>query len=445
MTLDILEKAQKMLEEYPLCNHCLGRQFGLLGYGVENEERGQALKLLLTMKAHQQTTAGDKNGPALLKTLASNGDFQIANDILKKTENKTAKSQSCCLCDGKLESSERSVKVALAKLKEYEYNTFLVGIELPPEIEEREDEFKGKFAIEYGESLRNEFSRVIGKRIAEATGKATEYGRPELVVLVNPFNKELRLQINPIFISGRYRKLSRGIPQSRWLCRSCRGKGCKQCSWTGKLYPDSVEEIIGYPLLEMSRGEEYALHGAGREDIDARMLGRGRPFVIEGKKPKKRFLDLKNLRERINEKAEGKVEVSSLSFADKDVVRKLKKSEAAQKLYRVIVEVDKPVSQKQLTLLQKALVGATVEQQTPQRVMHRRADMIREKYIYMANVKRLAPNRFEMRIKCQGGLYIKELINGDQGRTKPSVSEILDAKAVPSELDVLGVYMEEEA
>jgi tRNA pseudouridine synthase 10 len=108
------------------------------------------------------------------------------------------------------------------------------------------------------------------------------------------------------------------------------------------------------------------------------------------------------------------------------------------------VEVDKPVSQKQLTMLQKALVGATVKQQTPQRVMHRRADMIREKYIYKANVKKLTPNRFEMRIKCQGGLYIKELVNGDQGRTKPSVSEILDATAVPSELDVLGVYMEKE-
>ncbi len=434
-----------MLEEYPLCNHCLGRQFALLGHGIENEKRGEALKLTLTMKAHQQTLAGDKNGLTLLEALAANGDFQVANDVLKKAGCRSAESGSCHLCNGELESSERPVKEALKKLKGYEYTTFLVGIELPPEIEEREDEFKGKFAIEHGESLRNEFSRVMGKRIAQATGKETEYDRPEVVILVNPFSRDLRLQINPIYIGGRYRKLSRGIPQSRWLCGNCRGKGCKQCGGTGRMYPDSVEEIIGYPVLEMSQGEDIALHGAGREDIDARMLGRGRPFVIEVKKPKKRFLNLKTLRTRINEKAKGKVEVSTLHFTDKDLVRRLKKSEAARKLYRVTVDVDKPVSQKQLTMLRKALVGATIKQQTPTRVMHRRADMMREKYIYKANVKRLTPNRFEMRIKCQGGLYIKELVNGDQGRTQPSVSQILGATAVPSELDVLGVYMEEEA
>jgi len=444
LTSDILEKAQKMLEEYPLCGHCLGRQFALLGHGVENEKRGDALKLMLTMKAHQQTLSGDKNGPTLLKTLAANGDFHIANDVLKKTGHKSAEPRSCYLCNGELESTERLVKAALTKLRDYEYKTFLVGIELPPEVEEREDEFKGKFTIEHGESLRNEFSRVIGKRIAEATRKETEYERPELVVLLNPFSKDLRLQVNPIFINGRYRKLSRGIPQSRWLCGKCRGKGCKQCGGTGRMYPDSVEETIGCPALEMSQGEDIALHGAGREDIDARMLGRGRPFVIEVKKPKKRFLNLKTLRKRINDKAQGKVEVSSLSFTNKDLVRRLKKSEAAQKLYRVTVEVDEPVSRRQLTMLRKALVGTTIKQQTPQRVMHRRADMMREKYIYKANVRRLTPNRFEMRIKCQGGLYIKELVHGDQGRTKPSVSEILGTAAVPSELDVLGVYMEEE-
>ena len=50
----------------------------------------------------------------------------------------------------------------------------------------------------------------------------------------------------------------------------------------------------------------------------------------------------------------------------------------------------------------------------------------------------------EMRVHCQGGLYIKELITGDEGRTSPSVAEILDVKAKPLELDVLEVIMKEE-
>ena len=444
MTLDILDKAQKMLENHSLCDHCLGRQYALLGYGVDNEKRGEALKLLLTIKAHETAMTKDKNGLALLRTLASNGNYPMANEILKKMKSKPAEAKPCHLCQERLTSTEHLAHTALNKLQEYEYATVLVGIELPIEAEEREDEFKAKFTITHGESLRNEFSRNIGKRIAEATGKKIDFERPDVVVLVNPWTEQISLQVNPIHVGGKYRKLVRDIPQSRWFCKNCRGKGCKQCNWTGRKYTESVEEIIGNPAVNMAQGKEFSFHGAGREDVDARMLGLGRPFVIEVKKPKKRRIDLKALEETINSSAKGKVEVSNLCFVNKDFVRKLKRGDEAQKLYRATIEADKPISQRQLTALKKALTNVNVKQQTPKRVAYCRADLMREKYIYKANVKRLTPKRFELEIRCQGGLYIKELITGDDGRTVPSVAQILGVKTVPIELDVLGVYMTEE-
>jgi tRNA pseudouridine synthase 10 len=48
-----------------------------------------------------------------------------------------------------------------------------------------------------------------------------------------------------------------------------------------------------------------------------------------------------------------------------------------------------------------------------------------------------------MKIRCQGGLYIKELISGDEGRTIPSVASIIKVEAKPLELDVLKIIMEE--
>ncbi len=440
----MLEKAQKMLEKHSLCSNCLGRQFALLGYGVDNEKRGDALKLLLTMKAHQLALLKEKTGFTLLETLASNGNFQIATEILRKMKNKHPEGKPCYLCNERFDLLKLLLNRATDKLEDYECNNLLVGIELPTEIEEREDEFKGEFMVEHGESMRNEFSRSIGKKIAEATGKAIEYARPEIVVLVNPFTEQVTLQVNPLFIMGRYLKLERGIPQSRWFCRSCKGKGCPKCNWTGKMYQESVEEIVGNPALEIAQGENIAFHGAGREDIDARMLGLGRPFVIEVKKPKKRFINLRRLQKIINERAAGKVQVTSLHLVDKEIVRSLKKSEAAEKLYRVVIEAEKSVSNKQLAMLQKSFAGVVISQQTPRRVIHRRADLTREKYIYMTKVKRLTPNSFEMKIRCQGGLYIKELVTGDEGRTVPSVTQILSIKAVPIELDVLEVYIEEE-
>ena len=47
-----------------------------------------------------------------------------------------------------------------------------------------------------------------------------------------------------------------------------------------------------------------------------------------------------------------------------------------------------------------------------------------------------------MIIYCDGGLYIKELISGDDGRTKPSVSSILNKNCICKELDVLKVHDE---
>ena len=121
----------------------------------------------------------------------------------------------------------------------------------------------------------------------------------------------------------------------------------------------------------------------------------------------------------------------------------MKKAEGSSKIYKVFIDFDRDVSDKELENVPKILTKARVRQQTPLRVLHRRADLVREKYIYEANIKRLAPNRVEMTIRCQGGLYIKELVSGDEGRTVPSVASIVNAEAKPFELDVLEVIMEE--
>jgi tRNA pseudouridine synthase 10 len=442
-SMEILEKAQKMLEAHPLCDHCLGRQFALLGYGLDDQKRGETLKLLLTMKNHQLALSGSKVGFSNLRILAANGSFDMAAEILGNMRKRARKKKECYLCQGLFKSVDTLVENALKPLEEYEYTTFLVGIELPTTVEEREDEFKARFEVGYGESMRNEFSRDVGKKIAAATKKPAEYKKPDVVVLVRPFTGEVILQSNPLYLRGAYKKLVRGIPQSMWLCRSCRGEGCPKCDGTGKMYSESVEEIVAGPVLEKTGGESVALHAAGREDVDARMLGEGRPFVMEVKKPRRRFIDLQNLTELINAQGQGKVEVSCLRSASKDDVSRLKRGEGAQKMYKVLIDFDRDVSDEELDAVTKTLTKTSIRQQTPLRVLHRRADLVREKYIYEAHLKRLAPNRAEMNIRCQGGLYIKELVSGDEGRTVPSVASIINAEAKPLELDVLKVIMEE--
>src|SRR3990170_9560 len=435
--MDILEKTLIMLEKHPLCDHCLGRQFALLGHSIENIDRGKALKLGLTLQASALNSSKNAEGIKRLKILATNGFSREAQETLqhlKKRVPKKSPSKTCFLCEDRFQLLDDLMQKALIKLADYEYTTFLVGVELPVAVEEREDEFKAAFEVGYGESIRHEFGRVLGKGIAEKTGKSAEYKKPDIVVIINPFAEHVRLQVNPLFVAGRYRKLVRDIPQSKWFCSSCRGKGCEKCGGTGKMYPESVEELVSKPFLEVTGGEESSFHASGREDIDARMLGSGRPFVLEISKPKKRFLDLRKLGAAVNTNAKGRVAVSNLRFTNKDVVRKLKKAESAQKEYRVLIEFENDVSEEGLRFLEEKLSNALVKQQTPLRVLHRRAGLSREKHIYKVKVKKVSLKSAEMEIRCQGGLYVKELVSGDEGRTTPNVSELLGNRAKPIKL-----------
>ena len=48
-----------------------------------------------------------------------------------------------------------------------------------------------------------------------------------------------------------------------------------------------MEKIVADAVHKFFLPDSAQLHGSGREDIDVRMLGRGRPFVLELINPKR--------------------------------------------------------------------------------------------------------------------------------------------------------------
>ena len=439
--MEPLLKVERLLKKHPLCDPCLGRQFALLGCSLSNKERGAALKRILTMHGHHLALSKKKAGVSILQTVATNGALNIAAEVLEKIGKKPGKPRECYLCHEEFSQLGATINVAVKKLKKYEYSSFLVGVSLPKEVEEKEDELKAAFKVSQGESMRKSLSRVLGKKISRITEKETDFKKPDIVILLNPFTRKVSIQSNPLYLQGRYRKLIRGLPQSKWICHKCTGTGCQECNWSGKLYSDSVEEVLVEPMLDETGGGDAAFHAAGREDVDVRMLGKGRPFIVEIKRPKKRFLDLPALEHRIN--TQKKVTVSNLCFSSKEKIKKLKIAEKSNKVYKATVLFDRAISDEKLRVVENVLTNAIIKQQTPLRVLHRRADRLREKRIYVARIKRLAPRRVDLIIRCDGGLYIKELITGDEGRTDPCVSTLVNAEVKTLELDVLKVMTRE--
>jgi tRNA pseudouridine synthase 10 len=246
----------------------------------------------------------------------------------------------------------------------------------------------------------------------------------------------VELGVNSLYIYGRYRKLVRGIPQTRWPCRECGGKGCERCGGTGRMYQESVDDLIKPHVLDAAQCEDTAFHGAGREDIDALMLGEGRPFIVEAKKPHKRHIDLEALESEINTKSDRKIEVRGLKFVESETVEQLK-SMKADKIYRARIEHS--TTEEKLKSSINIISGAFIRQKTPTRVLHRRADLERTRKVHSIELESFDTNTAVLIIHCEGGLYVKELVSGDGGRTVPSVASLIGSEAKVIELEVIKV------
>jgi tRNA pseudouridine synthase 10 len=268
-------------------------------------------------------------------------------------------------------------------------------------------------------------------------------------VILDLATDELSVQVNSAFVYGRYRKLERDIPQTKWPCNDCggtgrkRGAACDGCGGSGYRYDESVEQLTAPPVREAMDGEEAVFHGAGREDVDALMLESGRPFVLEVKEPRTRDVDPTALEREVNEFAEGKVEVEGLRLATHEMVERVKELDAT-KTYRMDVTFEEPVDAESFAAALEALDGATIHQDTPQRVTHRRADVTRTREVYDIDGELSDDHTATVEVHGEGGLYVKELVSSDDGRTEPSLAGLLGVPAEVTALDVLDVTGEDE-
>ncbi|MEM2542208.1 MAG: tRNA pseudouridine(54/55) synthase Pus10 [Candidatus Korarchaeum sp.] len=366
--------------------------------------------------------------------------FSIIMELFESDEPKIR--QECSLCGGIImKKLGGMLREALRKLNEIEVESLKTSVILPVDVMEKEDRIRAKYNPPRMRSIKLTLVKSLDRVMEMLSGKPTS--EEASASLLFDFRRGVvQVRSAPIFIFGRYRKLERGISQSRRRCAECGGRGCERCGWRGKVAQGSVEGIVGEVMREFFLADDYVLHGAGREDVDARMLGSGRPFVMEIINPKRRLVDLSELEREINGRARGMIEVSGLRFSSRDEVRALKESSPrVRKLYRALVEVEGEVSEEDLRRIKEGLEGTTVRQRTPTRVLWRRSDTIRLKKVYEINFNRINDKKFELYILCDGGLYIKELISGDLGRTSPSVTELLGKKSFCSELDVLEVMV----
>ena len=385
---------------------------------------------------------------------------------------------------------------------------------------------------------------MISKKLSDRLdGVSIVNDKPDILALIDVLTLTVTLDVRSAYIYGRYKKHERGIPQTRWPCRACKGRGCAKCDYTGQQYPSSVQDLIGNPIIELFEGREHAFHGMGREDIDVRCLGRGRPFVLEIKEPKRWNIDYESAMKSVNERAKGSIEITDVRRSNRSEVVRVKDT-PAEKSYTIRFLVEplsklglevltapldltkedvqqrgrgrrkhrrrgdkkdnpkKPLERVEVSILDEAdlkkmkkaelvelcierkcsekgvkaelvtnllatnpepvemlplpdettildiiekLEGVNLAQRTPERVAHRRADLVRRRKVIETRDASVEINDegniyVEFTLRCESGTYVKETVHGDDGRTQPSIASLIKAKCTVEWLDVGDIH-----
>lgn len=416
----MLDKALKALLNYPLCDRCLGRLFAKYGLELSNSERGRALKTLIAMNIHKELSDNSVLSKEDLMKLAENGGSPIS-DLVRHYVG-PVKVEKCYICGDKLDVliNELTVK-CLDLLKDREFRSLLVGVEKNSVYEEREKEVVSMLGLDSWESIRREIKREVGKRLHLTTNTEPDFKEPDVLLVLDLDTQEVKVRSSQIFLKGYYLKLGRHISQRWWYSRN------------GSLRYKASVEGVAEKLVSVFSSDKVLIHAAGREDSDARMLGGGRPLIVEVVNPRKRGFRPEMVNDVLRDEWV-KIKIDSVSSSEElEEVKKARKP----KVYRVVAYVPGGLSEEELKRVEAGLSNTVVYQRTPRRILKRKKDVLRKRKIHVLIVKMLSRHLIELVILCESGLYVKEVITGDEGRTNPSVTSLLGKESLPIFLDVL--------
>jgi tRNA pseudouridine synthase 10 len=318
--------------------------------------------------------------------------------------------------------------------EEWEFHSFWLGTRVRGPIDQQD-----------AMALKSEVNRRVGLRVLElCPDLMPTLKHPDAQILLILETKQVEIKVTSLFVYGRYRKLSREIPQSKWHCRRCRGRGCQVCGDTGRRFAESVEENVSDVVRKYCGATgKSKLHSNGREDVDVRMLGNGRPCVIELIDPRKRTLDWPAIQEEVNTLHGEKMEMLELQAGDARLC-KIVNQGSPDKSYRAEVTCLVPAAPGDVAALADA-APFEIAQETPRRVLHRRANLVRRRKIHEWRIENVREEGgkvvgFEVFLRVDAGTYIKELISGDEGRSHPSIACRLGVPCDCTELDVTDVH-----
>lgn len=331
--------------------------------------------------------------------------------------------KQCYICRGLMDSLDQIAGKIVDSVRDYEFQTFLIGATLPTQIYEREDAMRARLKIRGKESVKSQLTGELGMRLVRLARKKVEYLKPDITISLTidkENNVDVGVKSRPLALFGRYVKKSRGVPQKQDRCVNCEGRGCDSCNYSGLSGYGSVEGVIAKGLLEMTGGQTPKISWIGSEDQSSLVLGTGRPFYSRVFNPKKRKLKKSRIR------GDGVTATLEVIEDEPELQPRFKVKT------KIRARCEKALSKDDMKKL-NSLADTEVS-------FENRSKMATKK-IYSARARKLGSGQFVLTMVADGGLMIKQFVGGEE-YMKPNISEILGTKCECVMFDILGVEIQ---
>ncbi|XP_066863656.1 tRNA pseudouridine synthase Pus10 isoform X2 [Kogia breviceps] len=391
-----------------------------------------------------------------MDNLSQNGEGKISIIEDGSIASKNSNLNVCNVCLGILQDfcEKEFIKKVCQKVEAsgFEFTSLVLSISFPPQLSVRESLFEVSVVFAHPETVEDcHFLRAICPDCFKpAKNKQSVFTRMAVMKALNKIKEEdFRKQFpcppnspkavcsvveiecahGAVFVAGRYNKYSRNLPQTPWIIDGERKMD------------SSVEELISDHLLTVFKAESFNFSSSGREDVDVRTLGNGRPFAIELVNPHRVHFtsqEIKELQQKINNSS-NKIQVRDLQLVTREAIGHMKEGEEEKtKTYSALIWTNKAIQRKDIEFLDD-IKDLKIDQKTPLRVLHRRPLAVRTRIIHSMETHYVDEHHFRLYLKTQAGTYIKEFVHGDFGRTKPNICSLMDVTADILELDVESV------
>ncbi len=371
----VLAESENITAQYDLCNSCLGRLFA------------KNLSLCLPRRLGAKLR----------------GDLKIKE------------CKKCHICRGLFDGVQSVHKMVLESATRYEFKTFLLGVTMRPSVVDKDDFIRSKFHLIGAESVKSAFAHDLSKSLSRSTKTKLKILTPDLWLTVNLRTDSVHARSAPAYVSGRYLKEKRGMPQKLAKCPECDGSGCIKCSGTR----ESVETNISEYLCGIFEAESSKITWVGGEDKSSLVLGSGRPFFAQMMNPKKRKPrppKRQNLADGLNI-----VQLENIKSPPKMPVK-------FRSIIKVLVSTQDEISDGGLKQVKEMRHSGIAVYEKSRR---------NEKSVYSVRYRKSGPKSLAITLEVDGGLPIKKFVGGDT--VFPNLTDMLETACECEYFDFYGV------